>query len=38
MEKYVNENNEVVTTTNDGTWVVFCDLCGKEIFRHSTNV
>ena len=38
MEKYVNENNEVVTTTNDGTWVVFCDLCGKEIFRRSTNV
>ena len=37
MEKYVNENNEVVT--NDvGTWVVFCDLCGKEVYRRDSNV
>ena len=37
MEKYVNENNEVVTN-DTGTWVVFCDLCGKESYRRSSNV
>lgn len=39
MEKYVNENNEVVTK-DAGTWVVSCDLCGKEIhiYRSGSNV
>lgn len=37
MEKYVNENNEVVTN-DTGTWVVFCDLCGKEFYRRGSNM